>query len=59
MADFTDSSESLVINIDVNIKQAKKKLDQWNKEVSKAATDAEKAQKLLSIANEKIFLKKG
>lgn len=59
MADFTDSSESLVINIDVNIKQAKKKLDQWNKELSKAATDAEKAQKLLSIANEKIFLKKG
>lgn len=59
MADFTDSSESLVINIDVNIKQAKKKLDQWNKELSKAATDVEKAQKLLSIANEKIFLKKG
>ena len=59
MADFTDSSESLVINIDVNIKQAKKKLDQWNKELSKAATDAEKAQKLLSIANERIFIKKG
>lgn len=59
MADFTDSSESLVIVVDVETEAAKKKLKQWNKELSKAATDAEKAQKLLSIANEKIFLKKG
>lgn len=59
MADFTDSSESLVINIDVDIKAAKKKLNEWNKELSKAATDAEKAQKLLSIANSKTFIRKG
>ena len=59
MADFTDSSESLVIVVDVETEAAKKKLKQWNKELSKAATDAEKAEKLLSIANEKIFLKKG
>jgi hypothetical protein len=59
MADFTDSSESLVINIDVDIEQAKKKLKQWNKELASAATDAEKAQKLLSIANSKTFLKNG
>lgn len=59
MADFTDSSESLVIVVDVETEAAKKKLKQWNKELSKAATDVEKAQKLLSIANEKIFLKKG
>lgn len=59
MADFTDSSESLVIVVDVETEAAKKKLKQWNKELSKAATDAEKAEKLLSIANSKTFLKKG
>ncbi len=58
MADFTDSSESLVIVVDVETEVAKKKLKQWNKELSKAATDAEKAEKLLSIANNKAFLKK-
>ena len=59
MADFTDSSESLVIVVDVETEAAKKKLKQWNKELSKAATDAEKAEKLLSIINSKTFLKKG
>lgn len=58
MADFTDSSESLVIVVDVETEAAKKKLKQWNKELSKAATDAEKAEKLLSIATDKAFLKK-
>lgn len=58
MADFTDSSESLVIVVDVETKAAKKKLKQWNKELSKAATDAEKAEKLLAISADKAFLKK-
>ena len=58
MADFTDSSESLVIVVDVETEAAKKKLKQWNKELSKAATDAEKAEKLLAISTDKAFLKK-
>ena len=58
MADFTDSSESLVIVVDVETEAAKKKLKQWNKELSKAATDAEKAEKLLAISTDKSFLKK-
>lgn len=58
MADFTDSSESLVIVVDVETEAAKKKLKQWNKELSKAATDAEKAEKLLAISADKAFLKK-
>lgn len=58
MADFTDSSESLVIVVDVETEAAKKKLKQWNKELSKAATDAEKAEKLLAISVDKAFLKK-
>lgn len=58
MADFTDSSESLVIVVDVETEAAKKKLKQWNKELSKAATDAEKAEKLLAISADKTFLKK-
>lgn len=58
MADFTDSSESLVIVVDVETEAAKKKLKQWNKELSKAATDAEKAEKLLAISANKAFLKK-
>lgn len=58
MADFTDSSENLVIVVDVETEAAKKKLKQWNKELSKAATDAEKAEKLLAISADKAFLKK-
>lgn len=58
MPDITNNDESLVIVVDVETKEAKKKLKQWNKELAKAADDAARQEKLLEIANKRTFLKK-
>lgn len=52
MADET-SGEVLSIVVDVETKEAKKKLAQWNAELAKATTEAAKREKLLSIASSK------
>lgn len=50
MADET-SGEVLSIVVDVETKEAKKKLAEWNAELAKATTEAAKKEKLLSIAS--------
>ena len=52
MADET-SGEVLSIVVDVETKEAKKKLAEWNAELAKATTEAAKREKLLSIASSK------
>lgn len=52
MADET-SGEVLSIVVDVETKEAKKKLAEWNAELAKATTEAAKKEKLLSIASSK------
>ena len=50
MADET-SGEVLSIVVDVETKEAKKKLAEWNAELAKATTEAAKKEQLLSIAS--------